>query len=186
MQLEGFDVKETLQRSSGSVTFRAFRGGESFLLRLIDSPIPTVRELSQIRHEYEIARELSFGGILTPIAIERTRRGSEVHVPVLLFQDFHGESLRAWIDRRLAETGRGPAFRPDIRAVLRIAIDLAKCLAELNKRGIIHKDLTPDTILLDPKSLEVKLLDFRTATRLESENAIASMPDKLEGSLAYI
>jgi histidine kinase len=186
MQLEGFEVQETLQRSSGSVTFRASRGGESFLVRLIDSPLPTVRELSQIRHEYEIARELSFGGILTPISIERTRRGSDLHVPVLLYQDFLGESLRDWIDRRLAETGHGSAFRPDIRAVLQVAINLAKCLAELNKRGIIHKDLTPQTILLDPKSLDVKLLDFRVATKLESESAIAAMPGKLEGTLAYI
>jgi eukaryotic-like serine/threonine-protein kinase len=67
----------------------------------------------------------------------------------------HGESLRASLDRG--------AFEP-MRA-LALAIQLAKILAVAHARGVIHRDVKPNNIMIEPGD-RVRLLDFGVCTPL--------------------
>ena len=41
-----------------------------------------------------------------------------------------------------------------------IISSLLNCLVYLHDRGVCHRDIKPDNILYDPKSGEIKLIDF--------------------------
>jgi serine/threonine protein kinase len=69
--------------------------------------------------------------------------------------------------------------------VLKIALQLSKTLGELHQQQIIHKDITPANILINPAGL-VKITDFGIASRLTRETPEITSPDRLEGTLAYM
>ncbi|MEJ6485776.1 protein kinase, partial [Nostoc punctiforme UO1] len=69
---------------------------------------------------------------------------------------------------------------------LAIAIQLADTLGKLHDNQIIHKDIKPTNIIINPTTLKVKITDFSIATRLSRETQALSHPTLLEGTLAYI
>jgi predicted ATPase/GAF domain-containing protein len=105
--------------------------------------------------------------------------------------------------RALEERGRGLALimddigygtlrsilekqRPDIETTLSIAISLSSVLAEVHRRGIIHKDITPRNIIVDEATRDVYLIDFGISARLSQEMHLPGGPSGLEGTLVYI
>jgi serine/threonine protein kinase len=52
---------------------------------------------------------------------------------------------------------------------LRLGLALARILAQVHQRGIVHKDLNPANILIGAGPLEVFLVDFDIASPLEYE-----------------
>jgi serine/threonine protein kinase len=75
----------------------------------------------------------------------------------LVLEDPRGAPL----DRLLC----GPLETP----LSRIAIPLAGALRHMHKRGVIHKDLKPANILVDPATGGVWLTGFGIASRLPRE-----------------
>jgi serine/threonine protein kinase len=59
---------------------------------------------------------------------------------------------------------------------LRIAIGLATALGGLHERELIHKDLKPTNILVNPATGRVRLMGFGIASRLprERQNLLSS------------
>ncbi|MEH1886368.1 ATP-binding sensor histidine kinase [Nostoc sp.] len=69
---------------------------------------------------------------------------------------------------------------------LRIAIALCNALDILYRQRIIHKDIKPSNILINPETKQVKLIDFSIASLLPRETQTLINPNVLEGTLAYI
>lgn len=40
-------------------------------------------------------------------------------------------------------------------------------MASIHKKGIAHRDLKPDNILVNPETLEIKLIDFGVSKRFK-------------------
>jgi serine/threonine-protein kinase len=55
-----------------------------------------------------------------------------------------------------------------VREILDLAIPLADCLAAAHERGVIHRDLKPNNIMVSGEG-RVKVLDFGLAKRVEDE-----------------
>ena len=84
--------------------------------------------------------------------------------------------------------------RPDLRQALAIAAQVADALNEAHARGIIHRDIKPDNIMLTTRG-QVKVLDFglakvlRDPSILESDAQTGSMltiPGMLMGTVPYM
>ena len=60
------------------------------------------------------------------------------------------------------------------------AIALAELLGRLHDAGVIHKQITPDHLLIHPECGEPTLIDFTQASRLGREEAEAPRPMALE------
>ncbi|MEP6873881.1 MAG: response regulator [Burkholderiales bacterium] len=93
----------------------------------------------------------------------------------LLFSDPGGQLLADLVGPPL-ETGR----------FLRIAIALAAALVQLHGRDIVHKDIRPANVLVDPTSGAVHLMGFGIASRQPSERHAPAAPEDIAGTLAYM
>lgn len=63
---------------------------------------------------------------------------------------------------------------------------MVEVLVWLHQHFIMHKDINPDSFLINPETLEVKLFKLNRATVLERETQEVVNPNNLEGALAYI
>ena len=68
---------------------------------------------------------------------------------------------------------------------LRVAIEIASALAEIHHSNVVHKDIKPQNILVDPETLNIKIIDFGISTELTREIQEIINP-KLIGTINYI
>src|ERR671932_253001 len=94
----------------------------------------------------------------------------------MLLEDFGGESLKILLDdRRFAL----PEF-------LHLAIQITDALGKVHQKNVIHKDINPSNIVLNPQTGQLKIIDFGLSTILSQENPSLKSPNLLEGTLAYM
>ena len=168
-----YEVLEKLYESNRSLVYRATGMAEprSVILKLMQADYPTLEELGRYRLEYDILNRLSGDGIIQAYALAAHQNGL-----VLVLEDFWGESLKSVLrDRRLS-----------LMSFLELAIALTDSLGRVHASDVIHKDINPANILLNPTSGQVKLIDFGNATVLSRENPTIRSPNVLEGTLPYL
>ncbi|MDZ8032937.1 AAA family ATPase [Nostoc sp. DedSLP04] len=172
--LPGYNFIEALHEGVNTVIYRASKQSDRSLaiVKALKAEYPSLEELTRLRHEYKISQILvDIEGIVKSLALENHHNGL-----ALILADFGAESLKKYIsDRQLSLT-----------EFLTIAIQLASTLTQLHQAKIIHKDIKPDNIVINPKTGQVKIIDFSIASRLEKENQSISNPNLLEGTLAYM
>jgi PAS domain S-box-containing protein len=69
---------------------------------------------------------------------------------------------------------------------LRVAISLSAAVRQLHGRDLIHKDLKPANVMIDPGTGQVWLMGFGIASRLPRERQSAEPPEFIAGTLAYM
>src|SRR4028118_2112219 len=172
--LPNYHLTEILYEGVNTVVYRALRQPEqtSVIIKTLKAEYPTIEELTRLRHEYQILQSLEIEGIVKALALENYQNGL-----ALILSDFGGETFEKFI---------GVQENFDLSKFLLIAIQLASTLAELHQNQIIHKDIKPHNILINPKTGQVKITDFSISSRLTKENQTVSNPRELEGTLAYM
>jgi PAS domain S-box-containing protein len=126
--------------------------------------------IERLEHEYELKAELDADWAARPIALTHHNGGM-----ALVLEDPGG----APVDRLLG--------RPlEVAHFLRIAVSLAGALRHVHERGLIHKDIKPANILVDPASGGVWLMGFGIASRLPRERQAPAPPEVIAGTLAYM
>ncbi|WP_373540650.1 AAA family ATPase [Chamaesiphon sp.] len=176
--LRGYRITEELDRDAKTVVYRARQiapqlGAESrsVVIKLLVSAYPTERELLNFRHQYTIAKNLDLPGVVRLESLEAYESGY-----ALVMEDFGGVTLERYRQHhRLSPVD-----------VLQIAIQLADTLHALGRERIVHKDIKPANILINPETREVKLIDFSIASRLPRETPELVSPSLVEGTLAYL
>ena len=176
--LPGFTLNDTLYESSASLVYRGMRQADDLpvVLKVLRQDYPIPEEINRYRQEYEILQSLSVPGVI--------RAYDQVpyqHTYIIIFEDFGGESLSHWM-------GRQPdLYRPmTVADFLLQAITLADTLDQLHQQQVIHKDINPGNIVLNPATGQLKLIDFGIATQLSRTEPIPASPGGLEGTLAYL
>src|SRR5262245_31321203 len=131
---------------------------------------PEPDTLRRIDHEYSLRGELDGNWAAQPLALSRYNDQR-----VLVLHDRGGEPL----DRLI----HGPM---EIRRCLRIALGLATALRHLHQRQLIHKDIKPSNILVDPSSDQIWLTGFGMASRVPRERQPPTPPEFIAGTLLYM
>ena len=139
---------------------------------------PSPQSLRRLEHEYSLAAELEPAWAAKPLALTRHEGRT-----ILILADPGGEPL----DRVLEQHGAQPL---DLAHVLRLAINLATALGHVHQRGLIHKDVKPENVLvaLEPSgdAGHVWLTGFGIASRLPRERQAPAPPELIAGTLAYM
>src|SRR6478672_1939841 len=173
MSISAYQITEKIYENSRTVVYRAQRNQDhnTVVIKLLKANYPTLEEISQLKHEYEIAKDLTLAGVIKPYALENHKNGL-----ALILEDFSGKALNLLINEQ-----KLPLIK-----FLQIAIQTADILGKLHENQIIHKDIKPQNILINTETGEVKICDFSTASRLTRENPSLSNPNLIEGTLAYM
>ncbi|MBD1938345.1 ATP-binding sensor histidine kinase [Microcoleus sp. FACHB-68] len=141
------------------------------IVKVLKAEYPTLEEITQLRHEYKISQSLNGEGIVRSIALDNYNNGV-----ALILEDFGGESLKQFLSHE----------KINLTQFLLIAIQLSSALAVLHQNQIIHKDIKPHNIIINPETKKVKLTDFSISSRLSRETQNLSNPNLIEGTLAYM
>jgi predicted ATPase/signal transduction histidine kinase/tRNA A-37 threonylcarbamoyl transferase component Bud32 len=168
-----YTITESLAHGSRSTLYRAIRSADgcSVVLKVLDPQRSRPKDLERLQNEFEIGRLLDSTAVVKPLALE-TYQG----MPALVLEDFGGRSLGELL---------GGAPMPMDR-FLPLAMAIARAVSEIHQAGIVHKDVKPENILVNPASFELKLADFGLASRLPREQPSAQPPRLIEGSLPYL
>src|SRR5262249_60795837 len=126
--------------------------------------------LQRTEHAYRLREELDPAWAALPLELVRD------HGRLMLRFEDPGGGLLA---RLLGQSWEVAAF-------LRVAIGLAVALGRLHARGLIHKDIKPAHILVNPATGKAWLTGFGFASRLRRERQAPEPPEEIAGTLAYM
>jgi PAS domain S-box-containing protein len=126
--------------------------------------------IARLEHEYALKGELDSDWAARPVAL--THDNGRM---TLVLEDPGGTPLDRLLDRPL-----------DVSEFLRLAIPLAAALCRVHDRGLIHKDIKPQNILVDAASGRAWLTGFGIASRLPREHQAPAPPEVIAGTLAYM
>jgi serine/threonine protein kinase len=177
VSIPGYKVSEELYNGSRTLVYRGFRETDSLpvVIKLLKNPYPSFSELLSFRNQYTIAKNLNSPLIVQTYSLEPYQNGY-----ALVMEDFGGISLKNYF------TFKQTRYIASGQEFLLIAIALCNILDVLYRERIIHKDIKPANILINPETKQVKLIDFSIASLLPRETQTLINPNVLEGTLAYI
>ncbi|MEE3717689.1 AAA family ATPase [Tumidithrix elongata RA019] len=172
-QVDGYRLTESLFEGYRTLVYRGIRLVDRLpvVVKMLRGDRPTVHDLLRLRNHYTIAKNINLSGIVQPIALESIDHGLALVMPddrCIALRDYLATNTLALVD------------------FFAIALQLAKALAELYQHRVIHKDIKPSNILIDPTTRQIKLTDFGLASRLPHEIQEIQTPNILEGTLAYL
>jgi PAS domain S-box-containing protein len=183
------DVRQEPRRSPAD----AGRSRVLVLAPAVEHPRP--ESLKRLEHEYSFRQELDPARAARPIELARHWDRT-----VLALEDPGGRPLdqvleqsRSHPKRRRAPAVAGPIRRcakkghaPDLAFCLRVGINLANAIGHVHGRGIVHKEIKPANVLVNPATGQVWLLGFGIASRLPRERQSPEPPESIAGTLAYM
>ncbi|MDZ7958484.1 MAG: AAA family ATPase [Aulosira sp. DedQUE10] len=175
VSIPGYRVSEEIYNGSRTLVYRGYREADHqpVAIKVLKNPYPSFNELVQFRNQYTIAKNLHSPLLVQTYSLESYQNGY-----ALVMEDFGGISLNHWWDREETSVSLMEFFK--------IAIALCNTLDLLYRHRIIHKDIKPANILINPQTREIRLIDFSIASLLPRETQTLISPNVLEGTLCYL
>ncbi|HET9483069.1 MAG TPA: AAA family ATPase, partial [Xanthomonadales bacterium] len=153
MQLKGYKIDEVIHAVGETVVATAATAdGARVVLKYLDNPRPAPEFLARWRHEYAVLRSIDSPHVIKAIALQEVERSL-----VLVLEDFAATNLAQLIERGLL----------DLSDQLTLAVRLAQAVGAVHEHRLIHGDIAPKNVLVDPASLTLKLCDFGLSTQLD-------------------
>jgi tRNA A-37 threonylcarbamoyl transferase component Bud32 len=126
-------------------------------------------QLERFRREARAVAQLNHPHIVTVIDA-----GEDDNTPYIVFEYVEGETLKDRIRRH----GRLP-----IQEAIAYAIEIARALGVAHDRGIVHRDVKPQNVLVDEEG-SAKVTDFGIARTLDQEGLTAD--GRVLGTTDYV
>jgi serine/threonine-protein kinase len=167
---EGYELLATYPAGAGGAIWlvRVQEDGSERAIKILRPELTTVAEVVDgFCALLDSVRQLAHPGIL--VAEETVVHGNRV---ALVMRRMPGEDLRALLDRQQAPTSAS--------AVALMAAELCDALAVAHAAGIVHGDVKPSNVLMDPDPgtgvpRAVRLTDFGLAA-LAARSGVAVLP----------
>ncbi|HZX29013.1 MAG TPA: AAA family ATPase [Telluria sp.] len=170
MQIPGYATTHELYRGPHCHLLRAtdLATGQTVLLKVAAEA--GVAHARRLRQQADILLRLGAAG-LAPLA-EFDFHGRRA----LVCADFPGLPLRDFLDRQDCSLAQ----------FFGLAESLAAALGAIHRLDLVHCDLHPGLILVDPASGKVRVADFSQATPFARAHQPVVSPQVLEGELAFM
>ncbi|MGB3514097.1 MAG: AAA family ATPase [Microcoleaceae cyanobacterium] len=173
IKLTGYQIIEKIYHGSKTCVYKAYRelDKKPVVIKILEKEYPTFSELLQFKNQYTISKNLDLAGIVKPLCLEKYRNGY-----ALVMEDIGAISLKEYASNK----------QLSLSEFLTIAISVVETLGGLSQNRVIHKDIKPSNIVINPDTGDIKLIDFSISTLLPRETQEIINPNVLEGTLAYM
>jgi predicted ATPase/class 3 adenylate cyclase len=171
--IPGYRLVQRIYESENSLVVKATRerDGMPVVLKILKNDFPTIEELARYRREYEITSAIDAPGVVRGHDMQRHEK-----TLLMVLEDFGGKSISDLL-----------ADRPlEVDEFIEMAIHIAEALDKVHRANVIHKDISPQNIVINPSTGEVKIIDFGIASRFSREQPSLKSPEVLEGTLLYM
>ena len=173
LTVPGYDIIEVIFRGHKTTTYRGIRTEDKVvvILKVPHDEYPSMQETHKLEREYGVTHSLDIDSIIKPYALEKFQN----HV-VLVQEDFSSVPLKELI------TGKPVG----LDFFFRTAIQLSSLLGDLHRQRIIHNDLNPCSIFVNPKTGRIKITNFGYASYTSEESQVPQSIVGLGDSLTYV
>lgn len=143
------------------------------IIKLLKDKNPSLEEIEQFKNEYEILKNLDDNPHVPQVfAFEKIQ-----HSYAIILDKIQAPTLNEIIEKQ------GPLSLEDF---FKIAVEITLIISKLHDKHIIHKDINPFNIIFDKQNNSVSLIGFSVATKISSQKAPYTNPQKIEGTLNYL
>jgi len=172
-ELNGYSIKEKIHDSSRSLVFRGQKDDNHLpvIIKMCNNDRPSTEEIERIEFEYNLIENNKIDGLINFYELSNVG-----HNKAIIMEDIGGISLENFFTIK----------KPNLKDTLKYAIEIIEIISSIHRQNIIHKDINPSNIIINPESKKIKLIDFSISAKIKREIQSAIHPAKLEGTLAYI
>lgn len=170
MMIPGYILGESVHRSAQADVYRAVRSKDDrrVIIKSVNARDEAV--VARCRNHYDLTSTLTIAGVVRSIDFIQTT--SHVH---LVMDDAGPMNLRDLIAKGSMS----------IRDMLLYAEQLAAALDAMHSHHVLHRDLNPANVILDPLTQVAVIADLGLAVRVPAASPFY-VTEKLEGTLAYM
>ncbi len=171
-----FQITDILCENHSSIIYRAQldQQDQCVILKILNAKYPDRDMIQRLRQEYSLISLLNTT-LSQPWVIK---------VLDLILDDVNGIMLEDFGGISLDILSRTRSWSlPDF---LVLALQITEALAQVHQCQVIHKDINPSNITLNPITGQLKLIDFNIAHCLSRDNTDWLQLNRHEGTLSYI
>ncbi|SFR80886.1 diguanylate cyclase (GGDEF) domain-containing protein [Marinobacter daqiaonensis] len=169
----GYRLGEQIADGGATRIYRATRESDQqpVIIKTLRPDQASRENIAMLLHEAEVLAELAGDNI---IALHQQTRIQDL--PALVLEDIGGQSLDHLFAHR----------RPALKACVGVAVAITTALRNVHRAGIIHKDVNPANIIVNPKTSAIRLVDFGIASRYTTEQATMMAATSVPGTPGYM
>jgi PAS domain S-box-containing protein len=178
-QLPGYQVLTPIRESIEATIYRGLRVQDKrpVVLKILKRDCLTPVNIGRFRNEHEIVRDLKAPNIVETYGLELHEQNC-----FLVFEDFEGIPL----DQLMQKWQRVGTEPLPLAKFLALASQIADGLMAIHSAGILHRDLRPQSIMVNANAGLAKITNFHLAMALSRELPLVGNPRALEGTLDYL
>ncbi len=172
LEIKGYAIYELIHQGKSFLIYRGIRthDNQKVILKVTCNKQATLHDLSSLQYEYNILSQINLPGVIRAFDSIWSKNQA-----ILVLEDADGS-------RSLRQSLAGKTI--DLEFFFKISEQLVDALNGLHHQNITHKNINPDNIIIQPETGQVKLIDFRIATELTTQEPFQCQ--HIEGSLSYI
>ena len=173
IQFPDFNIVKTLFSEGQKSVCRAIRlhDNKAVILKIVSDALSDSSSIIKLKREYDLLTKTNLSCVPKVLDLAECLNGMAI-----VMEDGGEIDLKDLIREQPLST----------QAFLTIATQLAAILAELQAKSIVHKDIKPENILVNPETLVVKIIDFGISIQISQEIVGIVSYRELEGTLNYI
>lgn len=173
LNVSGYKIIERINEGKSSVVYRGIdESNRKCILKVIKSDKADLEQINKIINEYETVKNINSNGVIKTYGLKQIQGNT-----ILILEDFNALSLKSFLKN---------SSIIDVQTFLKIAVKIASSLEEIHRHNIIHGDIKPDNILINPENLQIKLTDFGFSFNSDSKNNKKFIDNLEKENLKYI
>lgn len=174
--IPNYEVIEKLGESIQSIIYKAINKKHPdqppVILKLLKTGYMPEHQKLHFRQKIEQLKVLSDPMLIRPLAFE-----TKDEIQFIIREYFDGIPLDKWI---YAQSGK-----VSLENFFTVSLQLSQAINKIHEAGIIHGGIKPHNILIHPKSLSVKIIDFISSLDTREISHFIYEQSFVENTLAY-
>lgn len=171
--LPGYVIFREASHDQKHAIYRGLRESDQkpVLIKTFSTSHPRLEDVARLKNEYDLLKGLDLPSTVKALELLENQNNYS-----LILEDSEAINLDKYLRQNTL----------NLHQKIQLSIEITKVLGELQQKDIIHKDVQPQNILIDPGTEKVKLTGFDYATKIPKQRLSFKSPNLMEGTLAYI